>query len=37
MQELVKKIEADAEARLVLPTGRAVAEELGRYKGILKL
>ena len=37
MQELVKKIEADAQARLVLPPGRAVAQELGRYKGFLKL
>jgi [protein-PII] uridylyltransferase len=37
MQELVKKIEADAAARLPLPPGRQATEELTRYKGFLKL
>jgi len=37
MQELVKKIQADAEARLRLPPGRQATQELPRYKGFLKL
>jgi len=37
MQELVKKIKQDAEARLPLPPGRQATEELARYKGFLKL
>ncbi len=37
MQELVKKIEADAAARLPLPPGRLATQELARYKGFLKL
>lgn len=37
MQELVKKIEADAAARLPLPPGRQATQELARYKGFLKL
>jgi [protein-PII] uridylyltransferase len=37
MQELVKKIEADAAARLQLPPGRLATEELARYKTFLKV
>jgi [protein-PII] uridylyltransferase len=37
MQELVKKIEADAASRLVLPPGRQATQELARYKAFLKL
>ena len=37
MQELVKKIEADAAARLPLPPGRTATQELARYKAFLKL
>ena len=37
MQELVKKIEADAAARLHLPPGRPATQELARYKTFLKL
>ena len=37
MQELVKKIEADAAVRLALPPGRQATEELDRYKAFLKL
>lgn len=37
MQELVKKIKEDAEARLPLPPGRQATEELARYKRFLKL
>lgn len=37
MQELIKKIEADAAARLPLPAGRQATQELSRYKGFLKL
>src|SRR5689334_12023659 len=37
MQELVKKIEADAAARLPLPDGRLATQELPRYKAFLKL
>jgi len=37
MQELIKKIEADAAIRLPLPAGRQATQELGRYKGFLKL
>jgi [protein-PII] uridylyltransferase len=37
MQELVKKIEADASARLSLPPDRLATEELPRYKAFLKL
>jgi [protein-PII] uridylyltransferase len=37
MHELVKKIEADAAARLPLPPGRRATEELARYKAFLKL
>src|SRR5258708_18583038 len=37
MQELVKKIEADAAARLPLPPGRLATEELARYKPFLKI
>ena len=37
MQELVRKIEADAAARLPLPSGRLATQELPRYKGFLKL
>ena len=37
MQELLKKMEADAATRLALPTGKRPAEELARYKGFLKV
>jgi [protein-PII] uridylyltransferase len=37
MNELVKKIEADAATRLPLPPGRQATQELARYKGFLKL
>ena len=37
MQELVRKIEADAAERLPLPPGRSATQELPRYKGFLKL
>ncbi len=37
MQELVKKIEADAAARLPLPPGRLATQELARYKTFLKV
>ena len=37
MQELIKKIEADAATRLGLPTGRLATQELPRYKAFLKL
>jgi len=37
MQELVKKIEADAAVRLALPPGRLATEELERYKAFLRL
>jgi [protein-PII] uridylyltransferase len=37
MQELLKKIEANAAARLTLPAGRQPALELDRYKTFLKV
>lgn len=37
MQELIKKIEADAAARLPLPPGRLPTQELARYKTFLKV
>src|SRR5579859_7552784 len=37
MQEIIKKIEADAAARLPLPPGRLATQELPRYKAFLKL
>jgi [protein-PII] uridylyltransferase len=37
MHELVKKIEADAAARLPLPPGRQATQELARYKAFLKV
>ena len=37
MQELLKKIEASAAARLVLPPGRQATQELARYKAFLKV
>jgi [protein-PII] uridylyltransferase len=37
MDELVKKIEADAAKRLPLPPGRQATEELPRYKAFLKV
>ena len=37
MQELLKKIEDSAAARLALPPGRQAAEELPRYKAFLKV
>jgi [protein-PII] uridylyltransferase len=37
MQELLKKIEASAAARLSLPPGREPAQELARYKAFLKV
>ena len=37
MQELLKKIEASAAARLTLPPGRQPAQELARYKAFLKV
>jgi hypothetical protein len=37
MQDLIRKIEADAAARLRLPEGKSPAQELGRYKTFLKI
>ncbi len=37
MQEFLKKIEANAAARLTLPPGRQPAQELARYKAFLKV
>jgi [protein-PII] uridylyltransferase len=37
MQELLRKIEADAVTRLSLPPGRLATQELGRYKAFLKV
>ena len=37
MQELLRKIEADAAARLHLPPGRQATQELARYKAFLKV
>ena len=37
MQELLKKIEASAAARLAIPPGRLATQELARYKTFLKL
>ena len=37
MQDLLKKIEAAAEARLPSPPGADAAEKLARYKGFLKV
>jgi [protein-PII] uridylyltransferase len=37
MQELLKKIEASAAARLPLPPGREATQELARYKAFLKV
>ena len=37
MQELLKKIEASAAARLTLPPGQPPAQELARYKAFLKV
>src|ERR1035437_4345990 len=37
MQELLKKIEAIAAARLALPPGRQATQELARYKAFLKV
>ncbi len=37
MQELVKKIEANAAVRLPLPPGRQATQELARYKTFLKV
>ncbi|HTL18956.1 MAG TPA: [protein-PII] uridylyltransferase [Patescibacteria group bacterium] len=37
MQELIKKIQADAAARLPLPPGRQATQELPRYKTFLKI
>jgi [protein-PII] uridylyltransferase len=37
MQELVRKIEADAAERLPLPQGKLATQELPRYKAFLKL
>ncbi|MGO8930295.1 MAG: [protein-PII] uridylyltransferase [Limisphaerales bacterium] len=37
MQELLRKIEASATARLALPPGREPAQELARYKAFLKV
>jgi len=37
MQELLKKIRSDAEARLTVPPGREAAQELARFKGFLKV
>ena len=37
MQELLKKIEASAAARLKLPPGRSASQELARYKAFLKV
>jgi [protein-PII] uridylyltransferase len=37
MQELLKKMEANAAARLTLPPGRQPTQELARYKAFLKV
>src|SRR5437870_1640821 len=37
MQELLQKTEANAAARLILPSGRLPAQELARYKAFLKV
>ena len=37
MQELLRKIEADAATRLTLPPGRLATQELPRYKAFLKV
>lgn len=37
MQEVLKKIEANATARLPVPAGRSSSKELARYKGYLKV
>ncbi|MFO1489174.1 MAG: [protein-PII] uridylyltransferase [Verrucomicrobiota bacterium] len=37
MQDLIKKIEASAAARLTLPPGRSAQQELARYKTFLKV
>ncbi|MCU0785783.1 MAG: [protein-PII] uridylyltransferase [Verrucomicrobia bacterium] len=37
MQDLLKKIEADAGARLTLPPGRAAGPEIARFRAFLKL
>src|SRR6266404_3212096 len=37
VQDLLKKIEADAKERLPAPTGSDAAEKLARYKGFLKV
>jgi [protein-PII] uridylyltransferase len=37
MQELLKKIEANAASRLTLPKGRQPSQELARYKAFLKV
>jgi len=37
MQDLLKKIEASAEARLPLPPGKTATQELARYKAFLKV
>ena len=37
MQDLLKKIEADAQERLPAPSGSDAAEKLARYKGFLKV
>jgi len=37
VQDLLKKIEADAQARLPLPPNADTAEKLSRYKGFLKV
>ena len=37
VQDLLKKIEADAQARLPLPPNADTAEKLARYKGFLKV
>ena len=37
MQDLLRKIEANAKARLTLPAGRVATQELPRYKAFLKI
>ncbi len=37
MQELLKKIEANAASRLTLPAGKQASQELARYKAFLKV
>ena len=37
MQDLLKKIEADAETRLALPPGRAAEQEKHRFRAFLRL